>query len=169
MRRTALAILRNAEDAEDVAQEAALRAFTKINSFQGNSAFSTWLNRIVINTCLMRLRHRRARPSSSLDELMDSDRAPFLVLAASGPDPEQQYCDAELRRELYRAVNRLPDGLREVIKDKIYGEATVQDLAGKRGLTVGAVKSRVHRGQKILMDQQNRKSAHKPKRKFSGG
>ena len=106
--RTAYSILKNSEDAEDAMQETYLRVFNKIHTFEGTSAFSTWLTRIVINTCLMRLRQKRTRPTMSFDELNDGDGSSFLPLAAVGPNPEQAFLSADLKQRLHKAVHRLP-------------------------------------------------------------
>src|SRR5882757_1159894 len=104
VRRTAFSILKNLEDAEDVAQESYLKVFRKVHTFEGSSKFSTWLTRIVINTSLMRLRQKRSRPAFSLEELTDGDVSSFLPLADPCLDPEQHSCRADLRTRLYEAV-----------------------------------------------------------------
>jgi len=154
--RTAYSILKNSEDAEDAMQETYLRVFNKIHTFEGTSAFSTWLTRIVINTCLMRLRQKRTRPTMSFDELNDGDGSSFLPLAAVGPNPEQAFLSADLKQRLHKAVHRLPASLREVAQDQIYGELLMQQVADKRGLSVAAAKSRAYRARKMLVVSLNR-------------
>jgi RNA polymerase sigma-70 factor (ECF subfamily) len=150
IRRTAYAILKNMEDTEDIAQEVRIRVFMKINTFEGTSAFSTWLTRIVINTSLMRLRQRRSRPVTSLEDLVDGDGSCFLPLATSGLNPEQQCATSQLKKRLHEAVSRLPATLRDVARDHIYGELPIRELALKRGLSVAAAKSRAYRARKML-------------------
>ena len=67
--RTAVSVLKNMDDAEDAVQEASIRLFKKIHTFDGRPAFSTWLTRIVINCCLMQLRQKRAHASCSIEDL----------------------------------------------------------------------------------------------------
>ncbi|MCU1323481.1 MAG: polymerase, sigma-24 subunit, subfamily [Acidobacteriaceae bacterium] len=73
--RIAILITKNTEDSEDAVQEAFLKAYWRIETFRGQSSFSTWLTRIVINTCLMQLRKNRTRPHVSLDETNENGTA----------------------------------------------------------------------------------------------
>ena len=84
--RTAYAVLRNKEDAEDAVQESWCKAYTNLDSFQGRSAFSTWLTRIAINSALMLRRKRGVRTESSLDEIPDAQSGSLLDgIVAEGP------------------------------------------------------------------------------------
>ncbi len=151
VRRTAYSILKNFEDAEDVAQECYLKVFTKVHTFEGSSKFSTWLTRIVINTSLMHLRQRRSRPTSSIEDLTEGDVSSFLPLADPSLSPEQQSCSADIRSRLYEAVSKLPKKLREIAEGQIYAELPMKDLADRRGITLAAAKSRAYRAHKILI------------------
>jgi RNA polymerase sigma-70 factor (ECF subfamily) len=155
VRRTANSILKNTEDAEDATQETYLKVFMKIHTFEGASKFSTWLTRIAINTSLMRLRQRRCRQISSIEELTDGDASSFLPLADTRLDPEQQSCAADMRLRLYEAVRRLPSQLREVAEDQIYLELPMKDLAEKRSMSIAAAKSRAYRARKLLAGSLN--------------
>jgi RNA polymerase sigma-70 factor (ECF subfamily) len=149
-RRTAFAILRNREDAEDALQEASLRAYLKFSTFEGNSAFSTWFTRIVINTCLMQLRKHRARPTYSLDEMLAEDTFSPLQLLSSGPTPEQECRGTELLHLIHTTVRALPVRLRHIAEDRIYEELSLDAVAEKRGISVTAAKSRLFRARRLL-------------------
>jgi len=103
----------------------------------------------------MRLRQRRFRQTSSIEELTDGDASSFLPLADVRLDPEQQSCTADMRRRLYAAVRRLPSHLREIAEDQIYLELPMKDLAEKRSMTIAAAKSRAHRARKLLAGSLN--------------
>ena len=95
--RIAQHITQNREDAEDVMQDAFLKAYEKLDQFQGNSKFYTWLVRIAVNESLMRLRKRRTGKMVSIDEDIDTDEGSVpRDLADWAPDPEQNYTQTEL-------------------------------------------------------------------------
>src|SRR5438105_13140376 len=96
--RIAQHITQNREDAEDVVQDAFLKAYSNRAQFQGQSKFYTWLVRIAVNEALMKLRRRRPERTVSLDEEVtaEEDSLPREV-ADWSPNPEQQYSPPELR------------------------------------------------------------------------
>ena len=97
--RIAQHITQNREDAEDVMQDAFLKAYEKLDQFQGNSKFYTWLVRIAVNESLMRLRKRRTGKMVSIDEDVETEEGSVpRDLADWAPDPEQNYTQAELAR-----------------------------------------------------------------------
>ena len=97
--RIAQHITQNREDAEDVMQDAFLKAYEKLDQFQGNSKFYTWLVRIAVNESLMRLRRRRTGKMVSIDEDVETEEGSVpRDLADWAPDPEQNYSQSELRR-----------------------------------------------------------------------
>lgn len=151
-RRTAFAILKNREDAEDALQEASLRAFLKFSTFEGNSAFSTWFTRIVINTCLMQLRKHRAHPTHSLDEILADDTCSSHRLISKNPTPEQECRGTELLTLVHTTVGALPTRLRHVAEDRFYGELSLDALAQKRGISITAAKSRLFRARRLLSE-----------------
>src|ERR1700748_945444 len=103
--RIAQHITQNREDAEDVVQDAFLKAYGNLEQFQGQSKFYTWLVRIAVNEALMKLRRRRPERTISLDEEVktEDDSVPREV-AHWSPNPEQQYTQAELRDILDRTI-----------------------------------------------------------------
>ena len=149
--RTAYSFLRRFEDAEDVVQDVSLTVFRKLHTFEGASAFSTWLTRIAINASLMRLRKIRRGRVFSIEDFGDSAADYFSPLADSKPSPEQVYAARELEDRLSQAVSRLPLPFKEAATDVIYEDLSMPQAAGKRGLSLPAVKSRCYRARKMLM------------------
>ncbi len=113
--RIAQHITQNREDAEDVVQEAFLKAYSNLEKFQEQSKFYTWLVRIAVNEALMKLRRRKPERTVSLDEEVktEDDSLPREV-ADWSPNPEQMYNQAELRDILTRTIQGLPAGFRTV-------------------------------------------------------
>ena len=113
--RIAQHITQNREDAEDVVQDAFLKAYSNLKQFQGQSKFYTWLVRIAVNEALMKLRRRRPERMVSLDEEVktEEDSMPREV-ADWSPNPEQQYNQAELKDILSKTIQGLPAGFRTV-------------------------------------------------------
>src|SRR5256714_15028997 len=113
--RIAQHITQNREDAEDVVQEAFLKAYRNLERFQENSKFYTWLVRIAVNEALMKLRRRRPERTVSLDEdIKTEDDSLPRDIADWSPNPEQQYTQAELREILSKTIQGLPPGFRTV-------------------------------------------------------
>jgi RNA polymerase sigma-70 factor (ECF subfamily) len=103
--RIAQHITQNREDAEDVMQDAFLKAYEKLDQFQGNSKFYTWLVRIAVNESLMRLRKRRTGKMVSIDEDVETEEGSVpRDLADWAPDPEQNYTQAELAEILRKTI-----------------------------------------------------------------
>jgi RNA polymerase sigma-70 factor, ECF subfamily len=119
-----LRITKHREDAEDVMQEALLRAYTNIKTFRGESRFNTWLTRIGINQALMCLRARR-RPTISLDYVPPGEDSITLDLPDSRPNPEQYCRDSEFELTLHRLINTLPSNFRSVVVTRYLQERSV--------------------------------------------
>ena len=121
--------LGNHEDANDMAQEAFLKAYRGLGSFRGDSAFSTWLYRIAVNACL---NFRAARkPVEELPETLPDGR----VLAG------ERLLEEEKRERVRAAVGRLPEKQRATLILKIYHDLTHEEVAKILGSTVGTVKA----------------------------
>jgi RNA polymerase sigma-70 factor (ECF subfamily) len=148
--RLAQRITRNDEDAEEVSQDSFARAFLNLDTFRGDSRFSTWLSRIAINQSLMKLRTRRRR-ELSFDCPSTAEGTPFCPEVADGrPTPEQCYSQKELQRILASAMGELPMTLREVLYLRDVEEHSTGETARMLGLSISAVKSRAHRGRQML-------------------
>src|SRR5580704_3782423 len=148
--RLAQRITRNREDAEEVSQYSFARAFLHLDTFRGDSRFSTWLSRIAINQSLMKLRTRRGR-ELHFDCPATAEDTPFSSEVADGsPTPEQRYSQEELQRILASAMGELPMSVREVLRLREVEEHSTEETARMLGLSISAVKSRARRGRLIL-------------------
>src|SRR5437762_13837629 len=109
--RIAQHITHNEEDAQDVVQDAFLKAYQNLDQFQGNSKFYTWLVRIAVNEALMKLRRRRSDKTVSLDENLETEEGTMQREVADwGPNPEQLYGQSELGELLKKTIQGLPPG-----------------------------------------------------------
>ncbi|MDR3704031.1 MAG: sigma-70 family RNA polymerase sigma factor [Candidatus Sulfopaludibacter sp.] len=144
--RVARAILRSEEDSQDAVQSAYLTAFRRLDSFRGDSAFKTWITRIVTNHCLMLLRQPRFRFRwINFDELAGS--GPSGQPVAAGLSPEKSALSGELASALSEAAARLPERLCEVFKLYAFSGLTIREVAKVTGLTLPAAKTRLFRAQ----------------------
>jgi RNA polymerase sigma-70 factor (ECF subfamily) len=155
--RIAQHITQNREDAEDVVQDAFLKAYENLNQFQGNSKFYTWLVRIAVNEALMKLRRRRPERMVSLDEEIktEEDSLPREV-ADWSPNPEQQYNQAELRDILTRTIQGLPPSFRTVFVLRDVEGLSTEETAEALDLSIPAVKSRLLRARLQLRERLSR-------------
>ena len=145
--RTAFAITKNKEDAEDVLQESFLKAYLALKDFEGRASFSSWLTRIAINCSLMILRRRRTRPQVSIgfaSESGDADGAPIQFKDMS-PNPEQIYSSRQHFLRLLSAIDNLAPNLRVVARARVLQERSVSETAELLDLSEAAIKSRTLR------------------------
>jgi RNA polymerase sigma-70 factor (ECF subfamily) len=155
--RLAMNITQNREDAEDVLQEAFLKAYEHLDQFQGNSRFYTWIVRIAVNQALMKLRKRRSDRAVSLDEQIDTGEDTVVrEIAAWDPDPEQQFSQEELHRILTGAIDDLAPIYRTVFTLRDVDGLSTEETAEALDLTVPAVKSRLLRARLQLRDKLTR-------------
>jgi RNA polymerase sigma-70 factor, ECF subfamily len=150
--RLARGILRNDGEAEDVVQEAYVRAFTHLESFRGDSSLSTWLSRIAMNEALGRLRRRR--PSVELDSLpqgaLEAEIIQFPLSAAA--DPEKSMAQREIQHVVEHAIDELPEAFRLVFITRVIEGMNVEETAEILSLKPETVKSRLHRARHMLRD-----------------
>jgi RNA polymerase sigma-70 factor, ECF subfamily len=156
--RIAQHITHNREDAEDVVQEAFLKAYSNLAQFQGQSKFYTWLVRIAVNEALMKLRRRRPERFVSLDEDVKTEDDSSLPreVADWSPNPEQMYKTAELREILSRTIQGLPPGFRTVFVLRDVEGLSTEETAEALELSVPAVKSRLLRARLQLRERLNK-------------
>jgi RNA polymerase sigma-70 factor (ECF subfamily) len=121
----------NHEDANDMAQEAFLKAWRALPSFRGDSAFSTWIYRIAVNTCL-NFRSSRKPPTDEPSEAL-----PDLTT----PSAPERLADRDRERQVRAAVARLPEKQRATLILKVYHELTHEEVARVLGSSVGTVKA----------------------------
>jgi RNA polymerase sigma-70 factor (ECF subfamily) len=129
-------------EAEDITQEAFLQVFCKLRSFRGDSAFSTWLHRVAVNTVLMKLRRRKAPPTLSLDELVSPD-SPSLRRDFGKSDPNLS--GAIDRITLHRAIRELPAGSRRIFGLHAVHGYQHHEIAELLHCSVGNSKSQLHK------------------------
>lgn len=143
-------ILRNDADAEEVLQDAWVRALTALDRFQGDAALATWLSRIAINTALMRLRAaRRQKRQAPPAEARDSGVIPFPH-AAPSPDPERMMAQHQILAFVEAAADGLPDGLRLVFMARVVEGLSQAETAELLGLPEATVKTRLHRARRQI-------------------
>jgi RNA polymerase sigma-70 factor (ECF subfamily) len=147
--RLAFRITGSKEDAEEIAQDALWTAARKIGGFKGDSAFGSWLYRIAANTAYMKLRSRRARAREvAMDDVLptlDDGGVHFEPMDDWSPRVDEQALNGELRGELERAIAELPDEYRTAMVLHDVEGLSNPDIAEALGISLPAVKSRVHR------------------------
>jgi RNA polymerase sigma-70 factor (ECF subfamily) len=145
--RVARAILRDDEEAEDVMQDAYVRAYQHLDQYAGRAPFSTWLTRIAVHEALARLRVRNRK--QPLDESPD-DGEFNMNLTDISLNPEQSVSNAETGRLLEEAILNLPDHYRSVLMLRDVEELSTAETAETLGLTELNVKVRLHRGRALV-------------------
>lgn len=150
----AMSILNNAHDAEEVAQEAVLKAFTALARFRGESKFSTWLIQITINEARLKLRKDRRHLYQSIDEQQTDEEGEYFPkdFADWREIPSEQLQRTELRNALKRALDSLPRKYREVLILRDVEHLSIQEAAQVLGITKGSVKTRLLRARLQMRD-----------------
>jgi RNA polymerase sigma-70 factor (ECF subfamily) len=147
--RVALSILRDPAEAEDVIQDAYVRAYQHLDQFAGHAAFSTWLTRIAVNQALHRLKLRR-RDQQMVE--FEADEEESMKVTEPSLDPEQRASVMEVGRLLEEAVLELPGQYRSVIMLRDVEELSTAETAAALELTEENVKTRLHRGRAMMRD-----------------
>jgi RNA polymerase sigma-70 factor (ECF subfamily) len=141
----AYSILRNHGDAEDEVQNAWVQVWTHLDSYKGQGSFGAWLNRIVSNQCLMRLRKAKLAPMTSVDQVFESKGTFRLEIIDQRALPEQIVGDDQVLHLLKKEIQRVPFLLREILVMRDVGQRVMQDVSADLGITVPAAKSRLMR------------------------
>lgn len=151
------------EDARDCAQEALIQVFRNLGRFEGRSRFSTWLYRVVVNTCLDARRRRRRwlqmiftrrpghRDEVDADAVLDNLPAP-----EDGTDPVGNVSGEELKRDVTEALRRLSEKQRTVFQLKVFQEMSIPEIAAATGMAEGTIKSHLFRATQSVRDQLRR-------------
>jgi RNA polymerase sigma-70 factor, ECF subfamily len=142
--------LGNNEDAQDAVQDAFIRAFKAIHTFEARAQLHTWLHRILVNTALMKLRERRRRPTESIDDLLPAYSTDGHQVVTS-----RDWSDAVLERKetagiVRQAIAMLPDQYREVLVLRDIEEKDTAEVADILGTNSNVVKVRLHRARQAL-------------------
>lgn len=132
-------ILGDRREAEDVAQEAFVRAYRALPTYRGDGPFGAWLGRIASRLALARLK----RPSELRAD--PTREQGWLVDAADSVDPQLMALDEERRAEVLHAVSTLPEPQRRIVAMRFYGDMSLEEISTATGAPVGTVKSRLHR------------------------
>jgi RNA polymerase sigma-70 factor, ECF subfamily len=150
-------ITRNTEDAEDVVQDAFLKAYQHLDRFQENSKFYTWLVRIAVNEALMKLRRRKSDRTVSIDQDVETEEDTIpREIADWSPNPEQLYGTDELRDILTKTIQGLPPSFRTVFVLRDVEGLSTEETAEALDLSVPAVKSRLLRARLQLRERLSR-------------
>ena len=151
------------EDARDCAQEALIRVFRNLSRFEGRSRFSTWLHRVVVNTCLDARRRRKRwlqmifSRRSDRQEAADEDAVlDALPAADNSSDPVSNISGEELKRDVTDALSRLSEKQRMVFELKVFQEMSIPEIAAATGMAEGTVKSHLFRATQSVRDQLHR-------------
>jgi RNA polymerase sigma-70 factor (ECF subfamily) len=153
----ALRFTRNSEDAEEVMQDVFTTLYRKIEGFKGQSAFSSWLYRIVVNAAFMKLRKRKQSQTVSIEDLAPAvrqyciDREAFV-----GTQSHNVAVTRELQDFLQAAINKLPDQYRAVFVLRDVDGLSNQETGEILTLSIPAVKSRLHRSRIMLRKRLHR-------------
>jgi RNA polymerase sigma-70 factor (ECF subfamily) len=146
-------MLRSEEDAADAVQDAFLSAFASIHRFRGSSSLYTWLHRIVVNACLMRLRSRNRRSEVSLDSLLpafDQFGARSRPIATRAEQAPERLERVETRATVRSCIDQLPDDYRAILLLRDIEELDTDETAKRLGLSQANVKTRLHRARQAL-------------------
>lgn len=151
--RVARRLLTSEEDARDAVQDAFVAAFKSIGTFESASMLSTWLHRIVVNACLMRLRTKRRKPEEDIEQhlpcfLANGHQSESSVRWGESADvllERNELCDL-----VRRSIDELPDTYRTVLLLRDIEEISTEEVARMLGTTANAVKLRLHRARQAL-------------------
>ena len=146
--RVARSILRNDNEAEDVMQDAYVRAYEHLGQFAGRAKFSTWLTRIAVHEALAR--QRRGNRYQELEPMSELEGDPMDRFASLALNPEQQASNSEVRRLLEEAVEKLPDAYRTIFMLRDVEEMSTTDAADVLEITEENVKVRLHRARALI-------------------
>lgn len=146
-------MLGNRAEAEDMAQEALIRAYVNIASFNINMKFSTWIYRIATNLCIDRL--RKKKPDFYLDaEVSGTDGLTmYSQVAADTVLPEDELETIELQETIQKEILKLPEKYRSVIVLRYIEELSLNEISEILDMPLGTVKTRIHRGREALRQQ----------------
>lgn len=152
--RIARGIVRNDTDAEDVVQEAYVKAFMHLSNFRGESSLATWLSRITINEALGRLRRKRTlRETAAVeDQRFQAEIIPFPQLTTD-EDPEKTMAQRQILKLVEQATDNLPENFRLVFVTRVIEGMSVEETAEILGIPPETVKTRLHRARKLVREQ----------------
>lgn len=162
----ALRVLHHVDTAQDVAQDACVKVWKNLSTFEGRSSFSSWVYRIAMNTCFDSMRRMSVQPrvANSFGLEKQSGSSESLMVTES---PEDLLIAKQQSEQVHHAVEALPLTHREVIKYREFDELSYDDMAGILGCPIGTVMSRIHYARKCLAASLNDDASDCPGRFFA--
>jgi len=139
----AFSMLRNEDEALDLSQEAWVKAWQRLNQFQGGSSFVTWITRIVINLCLDHLRRLKRQKTDSIEQMDEETGGVERHLPVITPNPTEKLERQELRIRIDRALDQLSEEHRTVLILHEFEEMEYKEIAKTMGCSIGTVMSRL--------------------------
>jgi RNA polymerase sigma-70 factor (ECF subfamily) len=156
--RLAMRFVRNENDAQEILQDVFLSAWRNLPGFEGRAQFGSWMYRVTVNAALMFLRARNRHPEVMLDDIEPGTLHKVAEQSVHGSSedwsqrPDEQFQSEELRRHIQTAVDALPDGLRTVFLVRDVEGLSTEETADLLGLSLPAVKTRLHRARLALRE-----------------
>ncbi len=149
-----LRMMNHSEDAKDISQEVWVKAFRSIANFDERSAFSTWIYRIAVNTCIDEMRKRKGKQSFSLDqELEDEEGTWKYEVADDGETPEESLLRKETKNEIILALETISEDYKTVFVLRDMQGLSYDEIAEITGLALGTVKSRISRARNYIKEE----------------
>lgn len=155
----ALRLVNDREEAADLSQEAFVRAWQGLQSFQGESSFATWIYRLTTNLCIDWLRRQKRREGVEPAVSLDDEESGWAEPADRNSDPHLLLERSERGKALARGLDKLPDWQRRALVLRELSGLSYQEIAGELDIDLGTVKSRIARARlnlrKILLEDGN--------------
>jgi RNA polymerase sigma-70 factor (ECF subfamily) len=145
-----LKMVRNKQEAEDLTQEAFMKAFASLSSFNEEFAFSTWLMKIASNNCIDFLRKRKLKTYSIHEPIQYKDEKIEIDIPDQDPSPERTLIQSERSRLIEETINELPERYRYVIILRHKEEKSYEEISEIMNLPLGTVKAQIFRAREIL-------------------
>lgn len=147
----ALRMLNHSEDVKDISQEVFLKVYRNLEQFDGKSAFSTWIYRIAVNTCIDEIRKRKGKQTYSLEAELESTEGSYQKqFADSGDTPEESLLHQEAQKEVIAALETLSEDHKTVVILRDIQGFSYEEIAEMTDTTLGTVKSRIARARNQL-------------------
>lgn len=146
-----LGMLNNSEDAADITQETFLRLHRCIESFRGDSTFSTWLYRVAVNLCITEIRKKGRNRYQFLDDVLHDENA--QITEEIGPSPDEVIAQAEDAQVVHRVLRTLPPDYRAIMVLRHFQQLAYEEIAEVLGLTISQVKTRLFRARKMFKER----------------
>ena len=137
-------------EAEDICQEAFIKAYRALPSFRGDSAFYTWLYRIAINTAKNHVLARKRRPLTSDMQVEEAEISETNSALSDIADPESNLATQNLKKAIFDAIEELPDDLRTAFTLREFSGLSYEDITEVMGCHVGTVRSRIFRAREMI-------------------